>query len=311
MKTLINRCNVKALIAVLSLAMAWQSHAALITFGGQTPTDGSQQTSAEVPDSAWINADGTSSGNLVTNIIDPSSMWFIETFDQATQNPFLPAGIYDDTGLSWLEIRNNGCGINSGGALNISGAGGFGVQQGNTAQAAHDNANSTCFAYAPHYGVTPANADALIDYTSFIASQGLGAYIGYLGLYFGSIDTYNSLQFGNINESNEFVAIDFNLNGQTYSTLSGTTILDELELVSGDRNGSNRYVNIFFDASEQFTAFRMINTTTRAFEVDNIVVGFSTAVNIPGPGTLGILGLGLIGISFCRKTFATKLKCNM
>ncbi|MBV2128551.1 PEP-CTERM sorting domain-containing protein [Arsukibacterium indicum] len=74
-----------------------------------------------------------------------------------------------------------------------------------------------------------------------------------------------------------------------------------LELISGDRDGSNRYVNIFFDATEQFTAFRMINTTTRAFEVDNIVVGLNSAVNVPTPGTLAILGLGLLSIRFTRK----------
>lgn len=292
----------KAKLVLISLSMlaATQASAAVITFGGQTPLDGSQQTSSFVPSGAWITPGGVSSGGAVTNIIDPASGFYIETFDQATQNPLLPAGVYGAPLPSWLEIQTAGCGVNSAGALSVSGTGGIGVQQGNTPQAAHDNANTTCFGYAPHYNVNPANASMVVDYTGFITQQRPGDYIGYLGIYYGSIDTYNALEFGNI-VNNVFVPINFQLGNNVFNILTGTTILDIFQLQSGNRDNSNRYVNIVFNQNENFTAFRMTNTSSRAFEIDNIVVGLNSAVTVPAPASIGILGLGLVGLLLNRR----------
>ncbi len=292
----------KLILISLSMLAATQATAAVITFGGQTPIDGSQQTSNFVPSSAWITPGGASSGGAVTNIINPNSGFYIETFDRATQNPLLPPGVYSDS-LSipdWLEIQSAGCGVNSAGALSVSGSGGIGVQQGNTPQAAHDNANTTCFGYAPHYNVNPANASMVVDYTGFIAQQRPGDYIGYLGIYYGSIDTYNALEFGNI-VNNVFVPINFQLGNNVFNILTGTTILDIFQLQSGNRDNSNRYVNIVFNQNENFTAFRMTNTSSRAFEIDNIVVGLNSAVTVPAPASIGILGLGLVGLLLNRR----------
>lgn len=125
-------------------------------------------------------------------------------------------------------------------------------------------------------------------------------YIGYLGIYYGSIDTYNALEFGNIVNGN-FEPINFQLGNSNFNILTGTTILDFFQLQSGNRDTSNRYVNIFFNENENFTAFRMTNTTSRAFEIDNIVVGLSSVVSVPAPASLGILSLGLIGLFMNRR----------
>ncbi len=300
MKNLTCKTQLKPLITALLLGVAFQANAALITFDGQAADDNSVETSAEVPDWAWIDEDGNSV-NYVSNIIDPSSRFFIETFDRATQNPFLPGGQFSQLpGGQYvsipgeLEVQNTGCGVNSWGALEIGGAGGFGVQKGNTEDAAHNEANETCFAYAPMYGGV--DADILIDYTGFIAAQNPGDYIAYLGIYYGSIDHYNALEFGNFNEFNEFVAIDFMFDNSLTNRLTGTMLINLLSLEPGNRAASNIYVNIEFDPSEKFTAFRMINHTSRALEVDNVVVGFASVVHVPEPATLAIFGLGLLGM---------------
>jgi hypothetical protein len=75
-------------LGIASLAFTLSTQAAIVTFGGVTPTDGSQKTSGR-SEIQWINSDGSAAApGVVTNIIDPTSGFFIETFDQATANPF-------------------------------------------------------------------------------------------------------------------------------------------------------------------------------------------------------------------------------
>ncbi len=57
---------------------------------------------------------------------------------------------------------------------------------------------------------------------------------------------------------------------------------------------SNRYVNIAFGPTEFFTKV-VVTSTGVAGEFDNIVIGLSNKVS--APASLGILGLGLIGIA--------------
>lgn len=58
----------KLILISLSMLAATQATAAVITFGGQTPIDGSQQTSNFVPSSAWITPGGAPAGGAVTNL---------------------------------------------------------------------------------------------------------------------------------------------------------------------------------------------------------------------------------------------------
>jgi hypothetical protein len=171
---------------------------------------------------------------------------------------------------------------------------GLGVQKGNTTQAAHDVKNTTCFAYAPQIGENP-TASLLVDYTDFLN----GAPLGYVGIYYGSIDVYNSLSFGNV-VGGVFTPIDLTIGGVDYGTdLSGAELISLLGLPAGSRTAANVFVNVEFDPTETFTAFTLSNVSRRALEVDNIVVG--TRAAIPEPTTLALFGLGLLSLAGIRR----------
>jgi len=125
----------------------------------------------------------------------------------------------------------------------------------------------------PEYtgGSTPVGGTASVTFSS---AQ------NYLGLYWGSIDTYNTLTLylGGFDDE-DVVGV---VTGSTILELSG----DEDHSTSGDR-GNSRYVNVtgvLFDRVE-FTS------TSRAFELDNLAV-----VPVPGAVLLGFLGLGAAGL---------------
>lgn len=112
--------------------------------------------------------------------------------------------------------------------------------------------------------------------TSGYITFGLASDNTYLGLYWGSIDRYNS--------------ITFYQNGVQTLTLSGSDIVGE------DANGnqvaapSNPYVNIY--GLDPFDSFKL-SSTHRAFEVDNLAVG----TPVPEPATMLLMGLGLVGLA--------------
>ena len=283
----------KKLSLMLAIVLGFSSvaSAGLITFGGMGATDGSVETSGEAG-IGWIGGAGS-------NVIDPTSGYYIETFDAATANPGLPAGLYSDT--AGIDIITSGCGVNSYGALAIDvTAGTLGVQSGNTGSGAHNVANSTCFGFTPMPG-GGLPSTITVDYTTLLAATPADA-IEYFGLYFGSIDTYNTLEFGHI-IGGVFTALDISGIGDGNSSLTGGELLDELETQSGDRTNSNVYMNIFFAPDETFTAFRM-TTTGVALEVDNIVVG-TTARAISEPSTIAILGLSLLGLINLKRKNST------
>jgi MYXO-CTERM domain-containing protein len=128
---------------------------------------------------------------------------------------------------------------------------------------------------------TPAN-----DTTPFLAvpsSTSVGAvdaYFGgtynYFGIYWGSIDDFNSLTFLN--------------NGVSIGTFSGADVLANSALEGNQiAPGSNEYVNFFFGAQTYTT---IIDTSSNyAFESDNWAVGN----NAPEPLSAGLLGLGVLG----------------
>lgn len=297
---LANRSIIPSCVITAVCSLAMSANATIITFGGVTPTDGSMQTAggdSRLSNIQWITDTGTPTSDI-TNIIHPNSGFFVETFDAATANPLLsganPSLLPSDPSLpSWLEFTTDSsddCAVNSGNALEVSGlpvGAGLGVQNGNTGKAAHNDANSTCFAYAPQLGES-ANATITIDYAEFFQGQS----IGYVGLYYGSVDWYNSLSFGNFVDD-VFVAIELPEFG---SELDGIEILDKFELQSGNRTSSNKFVNLFFEPDEIFTALRFINSHTRAFEVDNIVVGTRSSVDVSEPSLLFLFGISVIGL---------------
>lgn len=252
------------LLMVSLLFLATQAHAYTISFGGVAATqDG---VSAGLTADRW-GIDAATNTATGTN-------WFIETFDKE-----------DGTGGFTT--------LDEGQLVTTGGYGFSNVSLSGVAAAPADD--DTYFAYTPELGGgTPASVT--VPNTAFDAYTP-GLYIDYMGLYFGSIDTYNSLEF-------------YLLDGGVI-TLTGTQILTDFytdlegEDYTGDweASASNVYVNLDFDLAggEIFTGFAL-KTTGVALELDNIVTHVAP---VPEPSTFILLGAGLLGlVAVGRKRFA-------
>jgi hypothetical protein len=100
----------------------------------------------------------------------------------------------------------------------------------------------------------------------------------YLGLHWGSMDTYNQIEF---------------LSGGPAGSVVGTITGDQAWIAPGPSGEqaipqTNQYVNIF--STVAFDSIK-ITSTSYAFELDNLAI-----VPLPGAVLLGILGLSAVGL---------------
>lgn len=141
--------------------------------------------------------------------------------------------------------------------------------------------------YAAPYIFTENSAD-LTPYLSVPEenSNGTGSFkvslsqkADYFGMLWGSVDSYNALNFFQ--------------NGSLVESLAGNDIVNP---ANGNQTGNlhNVYVNL---TGFEFDQFELVSTSF-AFEVDNIAVA-----PVPEPGTFVLMGLGLAGLVGMRKKF--------
>jgi len=105
----------------------------------------------------------------------------------------------------------------------------------------------------------------------------------YFGLWWGSMDTYNTFSFF--------------YNGTLVETFTGSDVAEGNADGNQISPSTNHYVN-FLDLPN-FNSFSMASTQF-AFEADNIAIGYNPQL-VPEPTTLLLLGLGLLGVGMLRR----------
>lgn len=134
--------------------------------------------------------------------------------------------------------------------------------------------------YASPYGIN--SRYLTVAYSSSVGSVTLttpGDY-NYFGLYWGSLDTYNSIAFYN--------------GGSLIGGFDGGDIFPLLANGGQTSWASNRYVNFFFTGGSLFDRI-VLTSTNYAFESDNHAFG-NIRKSVPEPATMALFGLGLMGL---------------
>lgn len=284
----------KLMIAASALA-SLSAQAVLVTFDYQSGIQaGSNNNVAYGKTSKRINNNNTTNAASVTG-----AGYYVETFDGKRINDDDVDAVGVHHNLPRVTGLGDTCGLSSLYVGDITVAqGSYAVQKGSTANvAAKPAGDETCFAFgpgpAPHAPGADNNAKITVDYTAFLNPG--KTRISYLGLYYGSIDSYNDIAFYKADGSLMTGGIGLLSDG----ILSGSEILTLLGGTSGNQvsDKSNVYVNLDFSESEKFAKYQF-RTTGVAFELDNVVAGIS---DIPEPASVLLFSLGLLGLAGLRR----------
>lgn len=136
--------------------------------------------------------------------------------------------------------------------------------------------------YAQPYGTSTKYLTVPNPYASGYATFALGTQADYFGLYWGSIDSYNTISFYRA--------------GSRVALYTGTDLVGQFANGNQLSYTSNRYINFYF-GSDTFDTV-LLRSSNYAFESDNH--SFRSA-SVPEPGTLALLGLGLLGVGLGRR----------
>ncbi|WP_111642210.1 Npun_F0296 family exosortase-dependent surface protein [Marinimicrobium alkaliphilum] len=135
--------------------------------------------------------------------------------------------------------------------------------------------------YAEPLGTDAPYLTVPLDQSSGSATFDLGFSANYFGLYWGSIDAYNSISFWS--------------GGSMVDSFTGSDIVSPADGGQGSTD-TNRYVNFDFGAMSFDQV--MLSSTSYAFESDNHAFAL---VSVPEPGVVVLFGLGILGLGLSRR----------
>jgi len=147
--------------------------------------------------------------------------------------------------------------------------------------------------YAAPYGLGTADKSNYISVPNPNAigsvTVNLGGIYDYFGLWWGSVDSYNTLSF---------FKKDSNGIEQKIASFTGTQAISP-SVANGNQTAPTTNIYINFIDLPDFDSFQMYSNGF-AFEADNIAIGNTTAP-VPEPGTIALLGLGMAGLAVYGK----------